>query len=46
MEVLFGGAGADVVRQIENGQFGIHTEKKDEVDAEVKPEVEIVESAN
>jgi hypothetical protein len=36
MEVLFGGAGADVVRQVEHGEFGLHTEKQ----AQAEPESE------
>ena len=40
MEVLFGGAGADVVRQVENGEFGLHAEKQGQVQAEPEPEPE------
>jgi hypothetical protein len=40
MEVLFGGAGADVVRQVENGEFGLHGgEKQEQGQAEPEPEV-------
>jgi len=41
MEVLFGGAGADVVRQVENGEFGLHAEKQGQVQAEPEPEPEV-----
>lgn len=41
MEVLFGGAGADVVRQVENGEFGLHSEKQGQGQVQAEPEPEV-----
>ncbi|KAI9279697.1 general substrate transporter [Umbelopsis sp. AD052] len=40
MEVLFGGAGADVVRQVENGEYGVNTEKQAHTQADSESETE------